>query len=68
MGDIKTYFRINENYLLSPWLIGPKKNGFFCDDFLNDDFKILRKKNTIFLIEIFVNNILKFNYMKKKWN
>jgi hypothetical protein len=41
-----------------------KKNRFFYD-FLNDDFKILRKKNSEFFLKIFVYNILKFSYMKK---
>jgi hypothetical protein len=46
----------------------PAKNTVFCDDFLNDDFKILRKKILIFY-RFFVNNISKFNSMKKKsWN
>ncbi len=64
MGDIKTCFRIPENYLWSLWLIG-KKNDYFYDDFLNDDSKILRKKNLIFYIDFF-NNILKFNDTKIK--
>jgi hypothetical protein len=45
---------------------GSAKKTFYCDDFLNDDFRILREKNSEFFKKIFVNNILKFSYMKKK--